>query len=195
MKIYVQIGANVGNDDFQKLVESIEERVKIILIEPNPELLDILSNNYNNLKDKHDIIICPCGVALTNDTVNIYLYAESGHSSLLNRRTNPMRSSIEVPVVTFDFLCEKFSISEIEYLSVDTEGLDYEIINSIDISKIDIKTIVFEKWPINNDDLNGIYRTGTAFLNNVVVPKFKNYKWEDIIIGFMPSYQLTKIGE
>lgn len=41
----------------------------------------------------------------------------------------------KIPFITFNNLCEKFFITEIEYLSIDTEGLYYEIIlNSIDQS-------------------------------------------------------------
>ena len=107
--------------------------------------------------------------------VSLYLYEYPGHSSLLDRRTLKHRDSLEISAVTFNSLCEEFSIKEIEYLCIDTEGLDYEIINSIDTYKIDIKVIVFEKWNMDNDDLNDTYRTGLDFLNKIAL-KFKNYK-------------------
>lgn len=194
MKIYVEIGANIGNDDFQKLIEDITEKAKIILVEPNSELLDRLFDNYSILKTKHEIIIWPYGIALTNGTADIYLYPERRHSSLIDRRHNIPEGVMirKVEIMTFNTLCDKLSIIEIEYLSIDTEGLDYEILNSIDLSKVDIKTIVFEKWNIENDDLNEKYRTGLSFLNSFIVPKFKNYIWEDIMLGNSPTYKLTK---
>lgn len=194
MKVYVEIGANIGKDDFQKLIESLTERSRVILIEPNFELLDKLHDNYDMLKIQHEIIICPYGIALTNGTANIYLYPERRHSSLMNRRHNiPEGVTIrKADTMTFNALCDKFSITKIEYLSIDAEGLDYEILNSIDLSKVDIKTIVFEKWNIDNDDLNEKYRTGLDFLNSFILPKFKNYIWEDILLGTSPTYKLTK---
>lgn len=193
MKVYVQIGANIGNDDFQRVIQNSIEKLKVILVEPNQVLIDTLSKNYDKLKDKHDVIICPYGISLTNDTAKLYLYGEHGHSSLLNRDpVNPVTSIVEVPTKTFSSLCEQFDITEVEYLSIDTEGLDYEILNSMDISKIDIKTIVFEKWNIDNDDFNKTYRTGINFLNEFVKPKFINYEWEDIVLDGAPTYKLSK---
>lgn len=193
MKTYIQIGANVGKDDFQELIQSINERVKVILVEPNSKLTPILSDNYSNLENKHEMVICSFGIALADGMTNIHLYDTSGVSSLLYRRVGEIREIIKIPVLTFDSLCTKFSINEIEYLCIDTEGLDYEIMNSIDLSKVTIKTIVFEKWNIDNDDSSGIYRTGIDFLNEFVVPKFKGYKWEDIVMELMPTYKLTKL--
>lgn len=194
MKTYIEIGANIGNDDFQELIESVVEKVRVILIEPNYELLDRLSDNYSVLKNRHEIIICPYGIALTNGTADMYLYPERRHSSLMNRRHNIPEGVVikKAVTTTFSALCDKFSIIEIEYLSIDAEGLDYEILNSIDLSKVNIKTIVFEKWNIENDDLNEKYRTGLSFLNSFIVPKFKDYVWEDIILGTSPTYKLTK---
>jgi FkbM family methyltransferase len=195
MKVYVQIGANIGNDSFQNLIMLVNEKTMVLLVEPNYELLDQLSNNYEELKNRHDIIIVPYAIATTNGDTNLYLYQESGHSTLINRKTRPPKNGSfkKIQVMTFNDLCEKFNLNTIEYLSIDTEGLDYEILNSIDLSKINIKTIVFEKWIVEDDDLNKNYRTGTIFLNNFVVPKFKNYKWEDVVLDAIPSYKLTKI--
>lgn len=46
---------------------------------------------------------------------------------------------------------------------------------------------------VGNDALNITYRTGIGFLNEFVIPKFKNYRYEDIILGGMPTYKFTKI--
>lgn len=195
MKIYIQIGANIGNDSFQKMVEHIDEKIKILLIEPNAELLEELSNNYEKLRNNHEVIIVPHGISLINGDAVMYLYPESGHSTLINRKTRPSEDKAfkKVSITTFNTLCEKFFITDIEYLYIDTEGLDYEILNSIDLSKINIKTIVFEKWPIEDDDLSQNYRTGTMFLNNFIKPKFKDYRFDDIVVDGMPSYKLTKM--
>ena len=148
MKNYIQIGANIGNDDFQKMIMNSQEKLKVILVEPNTNLIDSLSNNYNNLKDKHEIIIFPYGISLSNEMINFYLYDDiHGNSSILDRRTHPVKSHyIKIPTVTFNNLCEQFNISEIELLFIDTEGFDYEILNSIDLSKVNNP-----KYQPNND--------------------------------------------
>ena len=50
MKTYIQIGANIGDDDFQREVESLTEPSRIVLIEPNCKLINELNNNYQKIK-------------------------------------------------------------------------------------------------------------------------------------------------
>jgi len=50
----------------------------------------------------------------------------------------------EIQIKTFSDICEKYSICEIDYLFIDTEGYDYKIINSINFSDIQINKIKFE---------------------------------------------------
>jgi len=195
MKNYIQIGANVGNDNFQSMVSGISEKIRIILVEPNIELLETLKSNYNNISNFHDVVICPCAISLVNEKLPIYSCGISVLSSLINRKSFPLDSVINIDAITFDKLCEEYSITEIEYLEIDTEGLDYEIVNSINTSKIDIKTIVFEKWHYENDDINENYRTGVNFLDETIKPKFQNYSWESVFyFDGMENYKLTKIN-
>ena len=52
-----------------------------------------------------------------------------------------MIEQIEVGCVTFEFLMDQLGITEIDYLKIDAEGLDYDILNSIDFNKFNIKAI------------------------------------------------------
>lgn len=52
-----------------------------------------------------------------------------------------MIEEIEIGCVTFEFLMEQLGITEVDYLKIDTEGLDYDILNSIDFNKFNIKAI------------------------------------------------------
>jgi hypothetical protein len=51
---------------------------------------------------------------------------------------------VDVKIVVFNDLIEKYNISEIEYLFIDTEGYDYQIIKSIDFNKTKINKVKFE---------------------------------------------------
>jgi FkbM family methyltransferase len=195
MKTYIQIGANVGNDGFQRYVASIDERIRLILIEPNSDLLYEFKKNYNNLNDRHEIIILPQAISPIGGIVNLYLRTDIhnfGGSSLLNRKRFSLNVIREVTAITFNMLCENYSIGEVEYLCIDTEALDYEILNSIDLLKINIKTIFFEKWDSEDEDLNGKYKNGVTFFNEHIIPKFKEYNQETIIMDGMPTYKFTK---
>jgi hypothetical protein len=58
--------------------------------------------------------------------------------------------SISAESITFQDLIDDFNIIHINYLQIDTEGFDYEIINSIDFNKVNIDIIRFEKWPFSS---------------------------------------------
>ena len=51
---------------------------------------------------------------------------------------------VDVQYLTFSDLIEKYSISSIDLLQIDVEGAEFEILNSIDFKKIEIKKIIFE---------------------------------------------------
>jgi hypothetical protein len=72
-------------------------------------------------------------------------------------------------------------------LQIDTEGLDYEIVNSINFEEIKINTLIFEVWSYIEDDLNNVYRTGEEFLNKDKLEKL--YDWNKIRDS--RDYQLT----
>ncbi len=191
-KNYVQIGSNVGDDSFQRIMENITDKSNIFLIEPNSDLIEQLSYNYINLKNQHNIIIINSGISLTDEYIDLYLYDDSSHSSIINKRSHPNKSSKKIKCVNFNHFCDKYHIKNIELLSIDTEGMDYEILNSIDLSKIKIQNILFEKWAFEKDDLNNKYRTGENFLNTYIIPKYKNYKWDIINFDGAETYKLIK---
>ena len=52
--------------------------------------------------------------------------------------------------ITFDTLCKNYEITKIDYLQIDTEGFDTEIIQMIDFTKYVINTIRYEKWQFDS---------------------------------------------
>ncbi len=203
MKNYVQIGANIGNDNFMDLVNRHYEKLNVFLIEPNTDLIETLIGNYSDVVKKHKVTIHPQAISLTQGEEDLYLYSNNvgevhGNHSLINRRSHPLRKNFgtektkKVTTTTFNSFCYNHKIDEISILMIDTEGLDYEILNSIDLNKVNIETIYFEEWPVENDDRNNKYRTGPSFLNNVLKSKFNNYIWSKELLGGMWNYKLTK---
>lgn len=176
MKTFVQIGAHTGKDYFQNIILKLTDPANVILVEPNSELINILEQNYSFLTHKHKINICNKAISINNGTADLHLYHSStGHSSLISRKSHHPSHFINVETITFKKLCEIYSIKEVEFLFIDTEGLDYEIINSIDFSSIKINSLCFEVWPYDNDDSKNNFKTGTSFFNNIIKPKLEKY--------------------
>jgi len=188
MKTYVQIGANIGDDEFQREIEALVDPSRIVLVEPNHRLLEDLQKNYSEVMKKHEVIICDKAISTKNSTEKLYLYNASGLSSLIKRKSyvTPV-GEMDVELITFSDLCKTHNISEIELLQIDTEGLDYEIVNSINFEEIKISTLIFEVWSYLEDDLNNVYTTGEEFLNKEKLEKL--YNWNRI--RGSRDYQLT----
>jgi len=51
---------------------------------------------------------------------------------------------------------------EIEFLCIDAEGLDVELLNSIDYEKYNIRNIFFEYWDFD-DDANNVYKSKSKY--------------------------------
>ena len=58
---------------------------------------------------------------------------------------------IKAKTITFDTICKKFNITNIDYLQIDTEGFDSEIISMINLNKYNIKKIRYEKWGFDKE--------------------------------------------
>lgn len=194
MKNYIQIGTNKGNDSFKTIISDLEEKSQVILIEPNINLIQKIEYDYLSLIQKHDVIILQKAITTENKKVELYFWGPDEHSSLIKRKSiliDP-KEIMEVEGINFNFLCDKMNIIDIECLQIDTEGMDYEIINSIDLQKLNIKQIIFEKWSFDDDDLNEQYKTGPSFLDNILKPKLINYNWSEIKNDSMYNFVLTK---
>ena len=84
---------------------------------------------------------------------------------------------VDVQYLTFSDLIEKYSISSINLLQIDVEGAEFEILNSIDFEKIEVKKVIFEF-----KHFDGTFKEG---------PKLKSIK--EKLIKF--KYQLKEIDK
>ena len=199
--IFFQIGTNNGNDNFKTLVLQHKPDM-VILVEPNINLLDEIKNNYSNIEN---VYIYNNAIHYNNnEIVELFIPAKNGimgtiadnnitysdsHFSLIPMNdwgTKDDMVKISAKSITFDEKCRIHNITCIEYLQIDTEGFDSEIIKMIDFTKYTIKKLRFEKWEINtaqfttyNKDLaNELGING--MINAINKLKQHNYKITDI---------------
>jgi len=165
-KTFFQIGTNNGNDNFRKKV--IDERPSlVILVEPNSSLVSEIRKNYGGIDN---VFIYNNAIYYNNDEdIELYIPSKNGipgqvadngiiysdaHFSLV-----PMNDwgnkddmvKIVTKSITFDEICRRHSLREIDYLQIDTEGFDSEIIKMIDFSMFRIKKMRFEKWLFDSE--------------------------------------------
>jgi len=161
MSVFIQIGTNNGNDNFRKRVLA-ERPSRVFLVEPNPRLIPAIQQNYANIPNV--TIVDKAIYYQDNTTVDLYIAAKNGvYGSMadcgyiftdVNFSLVPMNNwgsksdmvKISANTITFNTLCEQHGVTEIDYLQIDTEGFDSEIIRMIDLTKYRIRVIRYEEW-------------------------------------------------
>jgi len=161
-RVFIQIGTNDGNDLFREKV--IQEKPDtVILVEPNTDLIPSIHNNYKNVKS--NVIVLNNAVYYeSGKTVELYFPAKNGQSGTIadnghtythvNFSLIPMNDwgekkdmvKIKAKTICWEDLCERYQIKNVEYLQIDTEGFDSEIIKMIDFERYKIQCLRFEKW-------------------------------------------------
>jgi FkbM family methyltransferase len=179
MKIFMQIGSNIGEDHFSQYISSVNEPCRVILIEANKECIKSLRSNYNSIRSpEKKVHIFNIGI-VPRHTKSDILYFYDGPietCSLLSRKSHgPTCRKMKFRSFSFNEFCEKLCIKDIDFLMMDIEGLDYEILLDIDLNSINIKKLVFEIWPHEDDDDNNVFRSGPSLLADVL-NKFSDYE-------------------
>tara|TARA_B110000027_G_C16009248_1_gene251163 strand:+ start:215 stop:829 length:615 start_codon:yes stop_codon:yes gene_type:complete len=141
----------------------IYKDTNILLVEPVPHNLKALKervSNYSNVK------IEEAAIGNINETRKFYFVKEESITKLgkhwadaigsfsknhilehKSKRFPIENSDIEIAkidCISISTLFKKYSISKIDKLLIDVEGAEYEILDSIDYEKTNIKKIIFE---------------------------------------------------
>lgn len=166
---FLQIGANDGIS-FDCLYEfATQNQWKGVVVEPLDDFYRKLCMNYEFYEN-----ITPVKVALhpTNQEFKLYRVnpryyqelpdwtqgiASFSYDHLLNHLVQPHQIVENIsPSVHLMQLIDDYNLYNIDYLQIDTEGFDAEVIKMIDFSKIYPKLIKFEHINLNADQLKEV---------------------------------------
>lgn len=155
---FLQIGANDGIS-FDNLYPIVTKyRCKGVVVEPLPDMFERLSLNF-----KHHSQIKPVRMAVhpTAVTAEIYRVSKSrldqyddwcagiasfNKDHLLKHNINLVDIESEVvPCQPLMNLIEEQGLANVDYLQIDTEGFDHEVLKMLDLEKIKPSIIKFEK--------------------------------------------------
>jgi len=152
MKI-IQIGANSGNDSVTQFInDNIDDIELAILVEPIPFVLDLLKSRYQHIDS---VKIEPIAISADDTETTLTLYYEDNSINyevcsfskkhLIDHGCPEFKiKSIDVDALTVSKLMDKYDLTELDHLFIDTEGLDVYIIASLDFKKYKFKKITFE---------------------------------------------------
>lgn len=168
MKV-VQIGTNDGEDDVNRFCK--QERPEfILLVEPFDYHTHKIKKNYAEIMDSVHLETIAIHPTENLDSVTLYYAERNGPAGRHNYHHYEVASiisehvvkhgystdelkSFSVPAVTLSTLFDKYSLSVIDYLFLDIEGIDFEVLRSINFEKYDIKHLQIEHLHLNKNEL------------------------------------------
>lgn len=126
-----------------------------INIDANPDTIEL----FNNVR-KNDINIC-CGISNTEEELDYYRFNESGVNTFNKERICQVISkmgfkpldSIKVKTRRLDSIFEEYGISYADFIDIDVETMEYEVLNTIDFSKISFGCILVEQLGLSLVDV------------------------------------------
>ena len=221
---FIQVGSNNGitADPISRFI--LNKNWHGVLIEPVPYLFDELKVNYqeytNRLKFENSAI------ADKNGQLNFYRLKKSDRKDLpywynqlgsFNKKV-VMKHKESVPgfdelfiedkvnTITFKDLIQKHSINNIDFIQIDTEGYDYEILKLIPFDNLNVEFVMFENRHLSDSDYKKAikllkshsFEVGTYYKDTIAVNKYilhsivsssVNYKPDTFIAQNKPMLQ------
>ncbi|MBX2895004.1 MAG: FkbM family methyltransferase [Cyclobacteriaceae bacterium] len=126
--VVLDIGANIGYYTI-KISSIVGATGKVLAFEPNPAMIEELRDN-TELNKVNNVKIFP--VALSDKRGELpFCLPQKGneaHGSLKQNRTFKSVETINVPAITLDELLEKENINKVDFIKIDVEGGEYEVL-------------------------------------------------------------------
>lgn len=139
--IYVDIGAN-HPFRFSNTFWAYSKGWRGINIEPdicNYELLNKIKNKDININ---------CGISDKEAGMDYYMFKTSALNTFCYDEINDKSEIVnvrKVPMRRLDSILEEYNISDIDFMDIDVEGMELQVLNSIDWSKVRINYILVEQ--------------------------------------------------
>jgi FkbM family methyltransferase len=159
MKV-IQVGSNKGNDDLSKhLKENYNELEFGLFVEANPLHIGNLKNCYSQYENAIIENIAIKDPLHQDETLKLYYHQNDGPmyhvASCIKSHIEIYYSSegirhFDIPCITLDDLFEKYNIQELDWLLLDIEGIDSEILLTTEWDKYNIKKIEYEHLHLGN---------------------------------------------
>tara|TARA_R110002020_G_scaffold47937_2_gene137032 strand:+ start:92629 stop:93216 length:588 start_codon:yes stop_codon:yes gene_type:complete len=162
-----------GNDglSFDDLFQSLDPKlIKGVVIEPSEKYFNQLKFN---LKEFTGLKFLRCAIYKENIKLKLFQLTDAGLKKLpdwgqglgsfskdhLLKYKGIIEEDIEfeyVEGVSFHSVVAKYSLDQVDYLQIDTEGFDGEILKMIDFNNFQCKIIKFEVANLNKFEINEV---------------------------------------
>jgi FkbM family methyltransferase len=164
---FVQVGSNDGEQHDPLRATILRSQWRGIMVEPVPYVFDRLRANYGRYADR--ITLAPVAIGETDGVLPFFHlapvadYAGEGLPQWYDGIGSFKREHVlkhvehipdietrllctEVPTLTFDSLCRRYGVDDVDLLHIDAEGFDFEVIRSIDFDRYHPRLLVYEHY-------------------------------------------------
>jgi FkbM family methyltransferase len=166
---FVEVGANDGEQHDHLRPFILSRGWRGIMVEPVPYIFERLRANYGRLDG---VELENAAIAEIDGTLPFYYLVDAeprdrerlpdwydGVGSFSREKVLAHRKSIpdvddrlvtkEVPCMTFETLCRRHGVEQVDLLVIDTEGYDAEILRSIDFEARTPRLVVYEHFHLD----------------------------------------------
>ena len=171
--IMVEVGA--GPTEFYSMSKHFRESGwRCIGVEPNPKFVQAHLSEGNevyayacaNFEGKSNFTIVESGWDFTNEGIS-YSALEIKYAM----PTNHNSQKVEVDVIRLETLLNRLKVTEVDFISVDTEGWELEVIEGIDLDRYKPKVVLLENYENNSNYANFMLERGYSLAHKV------EYNW------------------
>ena len=169
--IFVHLGAGAADLDsganfrcgFTEFIKKKSEpKDEIFLVEANPKNISNLEASYKNFSN---VKIFNIGISVKNEEKLEFFYTEDDapHYQVCTTKIDHLKKHYPNSIISKfhisafsinDFFKKKIKKNEIDFLSIDLEGIDYDVLMSIDLNQFNIKNISIEYIHLTSDEKN-----------------------------------------
>tara|TARA_B100000767_G_scaffold274378_1_gene307165 strand:- start:4258 stop:5010 length:753 start_codon:yes stop_codon:yes gene_type:complete len=145
--LVIDVGAHVGI--FSTYACELNKSSKVYSFEPSKENFERLKS-HKKLNKKSNLNIYNLGVAGDNGKRTFSLHSKNsgGHSLHTNKNS---KNKIEIETVRLSDFCKKEKIETIDFLKIDCEGSEFEILKSDEKLLKRVNKIILECHPFENN--------------------------------------------
>jgi len=172
------LGAGVG-EEIEYMSERVGENGKVFAIEADPHIFKELEENIQKYKYKNVIAL---NIAITDFIGSIYIVDAGG---VTNYTTSyKKRNSSLVNCTTMDELTKEFNLDTIDYIKVNIEGDEKQLLNGFKE-----RYSIVKNWCISCHDFTGIHNQRTIeFVKDFFKEKEMDYRQYDSEFNFARFY-------
>lgn len=146
-EIWIDVGAHLGESTLGAAIRN--PGLLVFAFEPNWELARQIMGKAANF------VVLPMAVSVTDGVARFFVNVEDGSSSLLGIKEDylerwkgridlSVREEVLVPTIRLDTFLRRMNLRRVDYLKVDAEGTDLQVIQSAGERLRDIRKIKAE---------------------------------------------------